>query len=699
MSRSIAGRWLAVTVPVLLLLGAISPPPAQAAEDTLRLAVAATYRVDPGAASVRVRLDIEATSLAADTPTQIFFFNTLRFAVQPEARHFAATSGDLDLPVSVEARNGFRAVSIAIPDLYYQQTRDVRLTFDLPSGEPRSSSPIRVGQAHADFVAWAWGDAGLGDVRIVVPGRFEAVVQTLPSGVSEPIDQPTTSGRLEYVADRIDSPAQWYASVEASDQSALTDVLLALPGKRIRIHAWPEDDEWLRRVSRVLGYGLPGLETAIGLPWPVTDDLGVTEVTSAEIQGYAGIYDSADDEIRISEELDPLVIVHEASHAWFDGDLFIERWINEGLADEYASRIISANTERPRPAPDPVERDDPAAFPLNVWPPPSRVDTSTQASETYGYDAAWTVVRSIVREVGVSRMRDVLRAAAMDTMPYLGADPDERTTGRSDWRRFLDLVEEIGGATSASDSIRDWVTTRDQREVLQVRAEVRDDYADLLEAGDAWLPGVVIRRAMTAWRFDEAEAAIDRAMQVLADRDRLERSTDALGLGLPPALETAYESATATDDLAALDDRIGDWQTAAGSLQAAHVALQGEREPLVQLGLFDVDPSAGYETAVDAFVAGDDTGAFLAATDTLRILDQAEGVGRGRATAVVVGGLAVLILGGTYVVVRRRRHRTAAASPLVGPDGTDPYATLAATADPLDRDEAGVSGVEGAEPD
>ncbi len=689
-------RSLAALLPAVVLLTALAAGPVKAADDTLRLDVAATYRVDPEAGAVHVILDVDATSLAADTPTQIYFYNTLRFAVQPQARGFKATSGDLDLPVSAEARDGFRAVTVTIPDLYYKQSRNVRLTFDLPSGKPRSDSPIRVGQAHADFVAWAWGDPGLADIRIVVPDRFQADVEAQPVGTRDTITSRAVNGRLVYGAQDISDPAGWYATVDASNPAALTDVALNLSGERVRIHAWPEDDEWLRRVSRVLEYGLPGLEQAIGLPWPVTDDLGVTEVTSAEIAGYAGIYDSTDDEIRISEELDPLVIVHEASHAWFDDQLFKERWIGEGLADEYASRVLGSRPSGTKPAPDPVDPGDAAAFPLNAWPAPSRVDTTTQDSETYGYDASWTVIRAIVRDVTVARMRDVFEAAAQRTVPYVGVDPTERSASQPDWRRFLDLVDQIGGATSADELVAEWVATPAQRRELRARTDARETYATVVTMGGSWLPGPVVREPMTLWHFDDAEEAMAQAEDVLTDRDRLASATESLGLTIPGLLERAYEAAGTIDDLTALEGLVGDWQDAAAALASARNALADERDPLAAIGLVEVDPATGYEDALTAFAAGDDAGVLAGTAATIQALSGAEDVGRGRAIGVGLIALLVIVLFVAFVVVRRRR-RLAGPSPSVA--AADPYATLAATPDPLDRDEAGASGAEGAEPD
>ena len=59
-----------------------------------------------------------------------------------------------------ELRDGYR-LTIRVPRRHLlQETARVRLPFDLPAGEPRSDSDVRVGPAFATFLAWAFGDAG-----------------------------------------------------------------------------------------------------------------------------------------------------------------------------------------------------------------------------------------------------------------------------------------------------------------------------------------------------------------------------------------------------------------------------------------------------------------------------------------------------------------------------------------------------------
>ena len=715
-------RLLALLVVVVAagsLAGTLGVAQVDAASDQLRVAVAATYRVDPPKGVVHVTLDATLTNLKSDTATTLYYYRSVSFGVPLEAISFKATSNGSTLDVSKDAHTTFREISVDYPNLYHGKSRKIRLTYDLPSGKPRSDSPIRVGLSHAAFTAWAWGDPGLGDVRIIMPPDFIATVGTSPTDASAQLVASSVDGRTEYTVKHLDDPIGWYSSIEGSNRDALTDVSIVAAGEPIVIHAWPEDKEWLGHVMAVLKDDLPALEAAIGLPWPVSRDLQVSEVTSSEIDGYAGFFNSSFDQITISEDLDDMVIVHEASHAWFDGKLFQERWIDEGLADEYASRILAA--DQPGTAiegPSPVSLTDKAAFDLNTWAPPNRVDSTSAAYEKYGYDASWTVMRAIVDDVTVARMRDVFKAADAQTLTYVGAGPAEASGIVPDWRRFLDLVTDVGRSTKAEGLLERWVLTPRQDKELTARDAARTRYFALVASGGDWLPGVLIRKPMSNWRFDDAQTAMTEAETVISARDALVAATTELGLAMPGELEPAYESADAPGDLTALETRIADWTAAAAAIRTARDDLAKERPPLVALGLFDTDPRSGYDAALTAFAAGDDKAVMAGTAATIAVLDGAETIGRGRATTagLAAGVVVLLLLLAVIVAVRRRRRRrrsigqgalawaSASAPDALADDGSgfaaaDPYATLAATPDLVDDVETGEPGARGAEPD
>jgi hypothetical protein len=639
---------------------------ALAADDFLRLAVVTTYRVDAPKAVVHVTLDVRATNTKPGTATTYYYFNTLTFGVPDEATGFSATSAGQQLTVTPRARTGYQSVLIHTPRLLYRQTHTTWVRFDLPGGKPRSDSPLRIGRAHAEFTAWAYGDPDRADVRIVLPSGFDGDVHGWPDETANQFRSTTRDGLRTYAVDGLDDPDHWYATIDASDHEALTDIALGLTGKAVTIHAWPEDKAWADRVGAVLESGLPRLETAIGLPWPVDGELSVSEVSTDEIGGYGGQYDPSSDEIQISEDLDQHVIVHEAAHAWFNRSVFAQRWINEGLADEYAAQVVALDegsvAERP-PRVLPLELGH---FKLNAWPPPSRIDDTTQATEDFGYDASWSVVHDLVSEVGDARMRTVFAAASARQLAYLGSTPAETARALTpDWRQFLDLLENVGGSTTASKTFADWVVTDTEAKELTERAAARTQYQRLLDHGADWLPGILVRKPMSEWKFADATTAMDEADAVLDDRDRLRTTVADLGLAFPANLEPAYETADAADDLDVLKVRLGQWQDAADAVRAARDALASARPALTALGLVGTEPEADYHAALAAFAAGDDRGAVGGAAATLTLLNGAGDLGRQRALAggsvaiLVVVLLAILV---AFLVYRRRSHRRVAAA-------------------------------------
>jgi hypothetical protein len=687
--RRLAGPFFAAPLLAALALVATGTgfgiTGARAADDFLRLAVVTTYRVDAPRAAVHVTLDIRATNLKPSTATTYYYFDTITLGLPDDAKGVAASSSGGRLIVTTRARDGYRQVVVHTPRLLYHQTHSTRLRFDLPGGKPRSDSPLRIGRAHAAFTAWAYGDPGLADVRIVLPSSFEAEVRGWPAELANQPRSTARGGLRTFAVDDLDDPDHWYATIDASDDEALTDVALDLSGKTVTVHAWPEDKTWSDRVATVLRSGLPRLEAAIGLPWPVDGDLGVSEVSTEEIGGYGGQYDPSSDEIQVSEDLDPHVIVHEAAHAWFNRSIFAQRWINEGLAEEYAAQVVAldeGNDPEPPPRVVPISAGH---FDLNDWPPPSRIDDATRVTESFGYDASWFVIHAIVSEVGEARMRALFAAASARQLAYLGSTPAETAkTVTPDWRRFLDLVETVGGSSSASKLFTDFVVTDSEAAELSKRAAARARYQQLLVDGSDWLPGILVRKPMSDWDFDDASKAIDEAEAVLADRDTLRATVADLGLAFPANLEPVYETADSADDLGGLRARLAQWQSAADAIRSARDRLAARRPVVTSLGLLGTEPEAEYRAALAAFAAGDARAAVGGSAATLTLLSGAEDLGRQRALAGASVGLLVGLLLAVLVpfLLYRRRSRRRARLALASAVGAAPEAPLEAAFEP-----------------
>lgn len=660
-----------VSLATASFLAPAAASPALAADDALSLVSTASYSLVPDKGLVHVVVDVGATNnkpnKVEQTPngtlTTRYFFDEAAIAIQPEATAIRASAGKRELATRTTPDDGFTILRITFRgDLQYKQSTAFRVEYDLPGGAPRSDSNIRVGSAFATFYAWSFGDSG--DVRIVIPGGYD--VETSGSTIAKSAD----GGITTLSAAGIDDPTAWFAVVVADRHDALTQDRLDLAdGEHLVVRAWPEDTEWRSRVGGLLRRGLPVLVEKIGLDWPVEGDIEVAEVHTPLLEGYAGIFYTNEDRIEISEDLDELTIIHEASHAWFNSDLFVGRWINEGFADEYASRVldeVSGNA----PDYDPVTPGSDGHVKLNAWEFPGRIaDEETQASEEFGYNASWKLVRGLVRDIGEDSMRKVFAAADASQTAYVGATEAEEVTIANDWRRFLDLLEEVGGSTSAEDAFRNWVTTPEQDALLDVRATARTAYEALLDAGDGWKPGYVIRDPMGRWEFVRATREMAEASEILATRDRIAARAAELEVAPPASLRAAYEAAKS--DLGKVRDLASAQLATATALDAAAERVAAEHDAITSIGLIGEDPLASLTAATAAFSNGDAAAADAGAAAVESLMAGAADAGT---TRVVVGGLAGVVLAagaGGAVVIRRRRMSSASyqgpAAPFFGP--------------------------------
>ncbi len=635
------------------LLGPVGTSPALAADDALSLASTSSYALVPEEGLVHVTVDVTATNNKANLVQQIpggtrttrYIYDAAAIAVHAEATDIRASAGKRTLTTRITAEDGYTVVQVNFRgDLQYKQSTGFRVDYDLPGGLPRSDSDIRVGSAFATFYAWAFGDRG--DVSIVIPAGFE--VETSGSTVAESVKDGVTT----LTAAGITDPNEWYAVIVANRHDSLTRDRLDLEGgENVVIRAWPEDDEWRTRVRDLLRLGLPVLVEKIGLDWPVEGDIEVAEVHTPLLEGYAGVFYTDEDRIEISEDLDELTIVHEASHAWFNSNLWVGRWINEGFADEYAARVlddVSVGGLRP----DTVSPTSDGALDLNLWVHPGRIaDDETDQREHFGYEASWTVIRTLLDEIGEESMRAVLAAANANQAAYRGAGEPETVTIKNDWRRFLDLLEEAGGSDGAEETFRRWVVSTEQEAQLDARREARAAYASLVDAGEGWLPGYVIRDPLGRWEFGRATTGIAEASAILALRDDIAVRAAELAVVPPSSLRAAYEGAT--DDLQSVRDLATTQLATATDLDAAADLVAAERDVVTSIGLIGEDPGATLTAAAAAFSGGDTAGADATADSVAALMTGAADAGRTRALAGV--GVLALGAGGAVAVYRRRR--------------------------------------------
>lgn len=680
---------LAVLVAAAALLVPARAPVAAAADAPgLVLTTAATYTAVPSSRVVHVAIVVTARNTKPNRTSggivTRYFYDGARLAIHPEAKNVAARDGPTRLTTTVDPAEGYRVLDVRFrSSLFFGQTTTVRVTYDLPSGAPRSASDIRVGTAFITFVAWAFGDQA--SVKVQVPSSFDA------ESTGSPATKTTSGATTTFSAPTIADVGSWYLVVNADRKNALTHDRIDLPGgEHLVVHAWPEDTEWAARVRELLTKGLPKLVDETGLDWPVNGDIDVFEVHTPLLEGYSGQFYPAERRIEISEDLDDVTILHEAAHAWFNDELFVGRWINEGLADTYAADALWL-VDHEVFTPNPVSPSDAAAVPLDGWTHPGRItDPDVDKREQYGYEASWTVIRSLFVEIGADRMRDVLGAAEDHEIAYVGAGAPEQLRRTSDWRLLLDLVDERGGSSRADDLFRRFVVRPEDAATLDARAAARTAYGRLVRAGGDWAAPLYVREPMAMWTFDVATKRIAEATQVLGQRDQVARLAGGLGLAAPTTLRSVYE--TARDSLDGATTLAASEIAAAKALTVATSAVAAPRAPFVALGLLGEAPEAALAAARDAFTSGaaDAEARALAVT---ALIDGAVDVGRGRAIggALAIAVATLVLIAIVLVVLRRRRHRvelaTASAAAGTADETYGPHLTELGTITPTAGDE------------
>ncbi len=727
-------RWLAlgsVVASLLLVLLGVGQAGAVIDDPDIDTSAEYRYRVDPELGQVDVTIELTVT---ADKPNQTtstgyyqYFFDGTFLAIPAEVGDLQVTDGAgraLDYEIDDSVADVLQLQIDFRRNLFYRQTTEVIIAFTLPGGAARGDEQTRVNGAYAGFQAWVDPRLEAASLAVITPPGFvDRSIGSETFGASERREGPDGPEHW-FVLEDVDPEFQWASVSLARDESLVTTEFDVEVDDDVEdrgrvgfdVLAWPGDEEWTEFVTENLDDGLPVLAEEIGLPWPLSRDLTVIESYDPYLNGYAGWYDVRSAEIEIGDELDSHVMFHELSHVWFNGNLFEERWITEGLADEFGAEVVETLGED-RPTPPRTSSSNAAAVPLNQW----SDWTDDVDEETWAYGASWTVTTAMADIVGLDVLSGAAQAAAADHIAYVGDGEPETETRAKDWHLYLDLIENKGEVTDDQivDLFEEWVVTSREAEVLTDRASSRERYAALEDAGDSWAPPLAVRRAMARWRFGDADRLIAEADDVLDRRaDTVEVLDDLAPLlpagtavTLPDVLEETFESAD--DDLDEAADLAEEALAAAEELRASGEAIDGATGPLQWIGAIGAEHRDELAVAATRFSGGDLAGAVAGAD---RIDADVEELSRRGLIRLVIAVVVVVVIAGLVAwLVRRRRRRAVAAAGIAeaagieappelpagdaegsdgSDDGDDPGRPDAASVDAADHaaDDAGASG-------
>ena len=674
-----SARRLLPTLALLAALGAsLLPalaPVARAAAPDLTVTSETRYDVEPDKARVHVTAQVTAVNHLRDTKTRQFFFDRAYLAVQPGASGFKLTG-----PGGPSVHVAGRKADHVLLRLDFGKrlgaggTRTWTLTFDLVDKGGSATRQLRVGASLVSFPAWAFASQSTpgGSVSVGFPAGYNIEVQ------APELRTPTTdaAGRVLYSTGRLSQPLTFFAYFVADRptdyQETIHPIQVAGAPLSLTVRAWPDDPAWAKRIGDLLGKGVPALGDAIGLPWLNEGTLVVAEATSRSTTGYSGLYDPTSGRIEIAYYAGPFVALHEAAHAWFDGNLLADRWANEGFASFYA--VKAGKAIGAKVAADPLTaRLTAARIQLNAWGP---VGSQEPLVEDYGYAASAELARLVVERAGDGKMTEVWLAAHHGIGAYQPPDLDlarggvAGTTGAPlgaetgaappDWRGLLDLLEDRTGKPF-DDLWRTWVVRPDEAKLLDERAAARARYDEVVKRAGTWRLPALVRQALRAWQFGEATQLLDAADRALADRDAVMAAAAAAGLTAPGTLRTAFEGvagfSAASGEADAELATIGAYGTAVSSRPASLDLVE-------EVGLWDATPDADLARAKTAFADGRLRESVEASSSARQAWVDARDIGRKRVMSILAAALAAIIglgllLGSVRGGARRRRRRRA----------------------------------------
>ena len=658
---------LAVMAPAA---GLVVPAAVRAADPDLSVVTDATYTVRPEDGNVGVSLAMTARNRTSESRTRRFFFDHTFLAVQPGAINLRIT-GPKGARVKV-ARRTEDATLLRIDfgsRLYSGKGATMKLGFDLPGQGEGASPQVRVGSSLVTLPVWAFASNGArgSSVAVRFPPGWDVAVE---SGAF-PRRDTTADGGTVLEAGPLAAPLDFFAFVSAERPAVYVDRPLTVPveGQEVELllQAWKDDPGWADRTGSLFADALPALRGDIGLPWPAEEPLVIHETAGRDADASAGVYDAAQNRMDVAYWADRGVVIHQAAHGWFNGDLLADRWANEGFATFYALRAAEQLGESAA-SPQMTDEAQAASFPLNAWAASDGQGTTT-AADAYGYAASLELANALADRVGTDVLATVWSDAAAGTGAYQPAPLDTDAGGRAgagaaipegvggvpDWRALLDLLEARSGQ-DVTPLWREWVVQPVEAASLDARAAARASYGRTLALADGWQLPRAIRDALRSWQFDTAETLMADARTVLAQRKAVEGMAEGDGVALTTTMQSLFESGAMAEASAHAEAQ----RAAMLAIEDAEASRSVDDDILSLIGMLGEHPEQSLRQSRLLLAQDDFEGSAVASERALRAWTVAWEEGRRRSLMVLAALATVVVLGSAVVGTFRRSHRAAA---------------------------------------
>ena len=212
-------------------------------------------------------------------------------------------------------------------------------------------------------------------------------------------------------------------------------------------------------------------------------------------------------------------------------------------------------------------------------------------------NTSFHVFHELLKEIDTPKMAAVYDSVVKELNPYQGPDEPVHTTQKTDWKRLLDLLQEVGGSAKAEDLFKTYVLTRSQADGLSVRAVARAAYSDFKQAIKSWEMPAVVPPWMSDWKFADVTEFMTRAKATLARRDALDVEAATNNLTVKADLQKMFESATAMKSFDDMEKVIETQLVAIHRLAQVQPLVVAPRNFYQRVGLRGQNPDVDFEAA------------------------------------------------------------------------------------------------------
>jgi hypothetical protein len=640
---------LALAIVLAFLTLPLSPQTSHASQ-LLIVTSDVSYDIRPDTGPVHVSWEVRVDNQDPETVERefgtVYFYDSLTLPILRGSANLSARSGPATLPVSLDPSSDGPLVTATVSFdrmLFFSDTYSFSLDYDLPSARDDS---LLVTPYYVFLPAVSLGDQSTVSISTPSDQAWEVDLEPVDcTGPGPTFTCPASS------ADQLHLAA--FAEVSRPDAAVTITIATPLSGVDVTLTYFQGEDAWARHLQELVTAALPPLEELYGLPYPGPPAINIAERGGQIVLGYEGLAscDVASCDIDISPIADDITALHEMAHLW--SDIYDNRWLDEGFAQLIAFRAAQ------RLGPDLVQGStDPR--------PPTTLDLRLDEWDYVTYSIDATPEQKTNEEAGYDRSFRFLRlledTVGLDTLQATNADLAE-DAAPADSRRFLDTLEDISGQ-NLDDPFLQWVFPDSFAPVLEQRRQARDRLDALtIAVQDEGLdpsPPEAIQPDVTAWRFDEALAALDDAeadLQIyLALKGQLASLREAVqtaGLPFPRTIDEAITNW----QFSSLEDTLIDAEAALAAYSRAREKVDQPRNPWQRFGLWGRDPEAPLSAAATAFAASDFPKTITESEDAYDMID---GAGTTALTRLliplaVLAALAVAVAAALWLWRRRRR--------------------------------------------